>query len=131
MTHAQELGRFAENIAADYLLSMNWLIIGRNLRNEYGELDIAALDRVSRPEELVIVEVRCRTIGMIQSPLDSIGPKKLRTLINSARDFVNSSGWQGFWRIDVIGVTLHDKNDHDNWQLEHIRDITEGMNVLC
>lgn len=131
MTHAQELGRFAEDIAADYLLSLNWLIIGRNLRNEYGELDIAALDKISRPEELVIIEVRCRTIGMIQSPLDSIGPKKLRTLINSAREFVNASGWQGFWRIDVIGVTLRDKDDISNWQLEHIKDITEGMNVLC
>ena len=57
MTHAQELGRFAEDIAADYLISLNWLIIGRNLRNEYGELDIAALDKISRPEELVIIEV--------------------------------------------------------------------------
>ena len=130
MTHAQELGRFAEDIAANYLLSLNWLIIGRNLRNEYGELDIAALDRISRPEELVIIEVRCRTIGMIQSPLDSIGPKKLRTLINSAREFVNSSNWQGFWRIDVIGVTVRDKDDRNNWQLEHIRDITGGMNII-
>ena len=130
MTHAQELGRFAEDIAADYLISLNWLIIGRNLRNEYGELDIAALDKISRPEELVIIEVRCRTIGMIQSPLDSIGPKKLRTLVNSAREFVNSSGWPGFWRIDVIGVTLRDKDSRDNWQLEHIRDITEGMNIV-
>ena len=130
MTLAQELGRFAEDIAADYLLSLNWLILGRNLRNEYGELDITALDRVSRPEELVIVEVRCRTLGMIQSPFDSIGPKKLRTLINSAREFVNASDWQGFWRIDVIGITLRDKNDRNNFELEHIRDITEGMNIL-
>ena len=130
MTLAQELGRFAEDIAADYLMSLNWLILGRNLRNEYGELDIAALDRESRPEELVIVEVRCRTIGMIQSPLDSIGPKKFRTLINSAREFVNSSEWQGLWRIDVIGITLRNKHDRSNWKLEHIRDITGGMNVI-
>ena len=130
MTLAQELGRFAEDIAADYLLSLNWLILGRNLRNEYGELDIAALDRESRPEELVIVEVRCRTIGMIQSPLDSIGPKKFRTLINSAREFVNSSEWQSFWRIDVIGIILRNKDDRSNWKLEHIRDITGGMNVI-
>ena len=131
MTLAQELGHFAEDVAADYLLSLNWLILGRNIRNEYGELDIAALDKVSKPEELVIIEVRCRTIGMIQSPFDSIGPKKLRTLINSAREFVNSSDWSGFWRIDVIGITLHDKNDRSSFELEHIRDITEGMNVLC
>lgn len=130
MTLAQELGRFAEDIAADYLLSLNWLILGRNLRNEYGELDIAALDKESIPEELVIVEVRCRTIGMIQSPLDSIGPKKFRTLINSAREFVNSSEWQGLWRIDVIGITLRNKHDRSNWKLEHIRDITGGMNVI-
>lgn len=104
--------------------------MARNVRNQYGELDIVAIDSKSQPEELVIVEVRARTIGKTQSPIDSIGPRKLRTLINAGRAFVDSLGWQGFWRFDLAGITFHDKNDLNNWTLEHLRDITAGMNVF-
>ena len=121
----QELGRFAEDIAAEYLVSLGWKVLARNVRNEYGELDIVTADG----KELVIVEVRARTIGKIQSPADSIGTRKLRTLTRSSLEFVNDIDWEGFWRIDVIAITFHDKKDINNWELEHIRDITAGMNI--
>lgn len=126
MTTAQELGRFAEDRAAEYLLTVGMKVLARNVRNEYGELDIVALEG----KELVIVEVRARTIGKTQSPVDSIGSRKLRTLTRSSLEFVNSIDWLGFWRIDVVGITFHDKNSTANWELEHIKDITAGMNIL-
>lgn len=129
MTQAQELGRFAEDKAAEYILSIGWRIIARNIRNKYGELDIIALDKGKN--ELVIIEVRARTIGKIQSPADSIGYRKLRSLINSSRLYIEDSlNWLGFWRIDLVGITIQEKNHPDNWTLEHIRDITSGMNFL-
>ncbi len=130
MTEAQILGKLAEDIAAEYVLSLGWKILARNFKLQYGELDIIATDTKSNPEEIVIVEVRCRTLGKIQSPFDSIGPKKLNALIKASREFINQIEWDGFWRIDVIGVTMKDKDNRDAWDLEHIRDITAGMNVL-
>ena len=130
MTKAQELGKFAEDIAAEYVLSLGWKILARNLKNQHGELDIIAADLKSKPQELVIIEVRCRTIGKIQSPFDSIGPKKLNALIKSSREFVDEIEWESFWRIDIIGITMNGKEIKNDWQLEHIRDITAGMNVL-
>lgn len=129
MTEAQKLGHFAEDTAAKYILSLGWKVIARNVRNSYGELDIVALDTKSSPEELVIIEVRARTVGKVQSPLDSIGPKKLSTLIKSSREFIDSIEWPGFWRIDIAGITIKDKNDLHNWELEHVKNITEGMNI--
>ena len=126
-TEAHRLGRFAEDKAAEYLLSLGWRVLSRNVRNQYGELDITAFDTENIPEELVIVEVRCRTIGKMQSPFDSIGPRKIRTLMRASQDYVDNLGWQGFWRIDVIGITADKKTpNHDliNWELEHIKDIT-------
>lgn len=129
MTQAQELGRFAEDKAAEYILSIGWRIIARNIRNKYGELDIIALDKGKN--ELVIIEVRARTIGKIQSPADSIGYRKLRSLINASSLYIEDSlNWLGFWRIDLVGITIQEKNHPDNWTLEHIRDITSGMNLL-
>ena len=67
MTAAQELGKYSEDRAAEYLLSIGWKIIARNVKNFYGELDIVSIDTKINPQELVIVEVRSRTIGKIQS----------------------------------------------------------------
>ena len=130
MTEAQELGKFAEDVAAEYVLSLGWKVLARNVKNKHGELDIIAADLKSKPQELVIIEVRCRTIGKIQSPFASIGPKKLNSLIKSSREFIDEIEWEKFWRIDIIGITMKDKKDKNGWELEHIRDITAGMDVL-
>ena len=130
MTKAQELGKLAEDIAAEYILSLGWKVLARNVKNQNGELDIIAVDCQSGSQELVIIEVRCRTIGKIQSPFDSIGPRKLNTLLKSSREFVDEIEWENFWRIDIIGIIMKDKNNNDDYELEHIRDITAGMNVI-
>lgn len=137
MTKAQELGKLAEDIAAEYVLSLGWQVLARNVKNQHGELDIIAADPtvgghvlISKPQELVIIEVRCRTIGKIQSPFDSIGPKKLNSLIKSSREFIDKIEWKNFWRIDIIGIIMKDKENKNDWELEHIRDITAGMNIL-
>ena len=130
MTKAQELGKFAEDIAAEYLISLGWKVLARNFKNKHGELDIIATDISSKPEELVIVEVRCRSVGKVQSPFDSIGPRKLRTLVQSSMEFINEIEWEGFWRIDMVGITMKSRDDPNDWELEHLRDITAGMNFL-
>ena len=125
MTRTQELGRFAEDTAAEYLVSIGWKVIKRNVRNKYGELDIVALDANTRPIELVIVEVRGRTIGKLQAPLDTIGSRKLRTLLRASQEYIdNDLGWTSFWRIDVIGITVRDKYTLEISDFEHVKDIT-------
>lgn len=130
MTQAQSLGKFAEDIAAEYLISLGWKILARNYKLNHGELDIIALDTEANPEEIAVIEVRCRTLGKIQSPFDSIGPRKLRSLVKYSWEFINKIDWEGFWRIDIIGITMKEKNDSHDWELEHIRDITSSMNIL-
>ena len=125
MTRTQELGRFAEDTAAEYLVSIGWRVIARNVRNKYGELDIVALDANTRPIELVIVEVRGRTIGKLQAPLDTIGSRKLRTLLRASQEYIdNDLGWSSFWRIDVIGITVRDKYTLEISDFEHVKNIT-------
>ena len=127
MREPAELGRKAEERAAAYAASLGWRVLARNVTNRYGELDIVAMDDAEN--ELVVIEVRYRTIGDVQSPLDSVGPRKLRTLINAGRALVNDIGWTGFWRIDLVGVTADRFAPESQWRLEHIKDITRGMDV--
>ena len=125
MNQAQELGRYAEDLAAKYLLSIGWRILARNIKNKYGELDIIADDS----GELVIVEVRCKTENNFQSALDSVNKRKIRALIRSSSSYVDSIGWVGFWRIDVIAITVKRGTVPDDFELEHIRSITDGMEL--
>ena len=131
MTRYLDLGRNAEERAEAHIRSLGWKVLGRNLVNPYGELDIVAMDG----GELVIVEVRCRTLGEVQSSLDSVGPRKLRHLVNAGRAHADRMGWTGPWRIDLIGFTVGRVNAADRdagepqWAMEHVRDVTCGMDV--
>ena len=125
MIEAHALGKFAEDLAAEYLISQGMRVLARNVKNKYGELDIAALDTTAKPEELVIVEVRCRTLGVTQSALDSIGPRKLSILRRASQAFIDSLEWSGIWRVDAIGITTNNKKAPDEWELEYVRDILQ------
>jgi len=120
-----ELGRTAEALAVEHVERLGWRILPRNFSCRLGELDIVAMDEAGK--ELVVVEVRYRTFGDMQSPADSIGPKKLRTLVGAGRVYVDNIGWTGPWRIDLVGITAHPREPQERWQLEHIENLTDGV----
>ena len=118
------LGQYAEDWAAKYLVSIGWKVLARNVRINRGELDIVALDTKEIPEELVIVEVRCRTRNKVQEAIESLDRRKMRALMNTSNEYVDDIGWEGFWRIDLIAVTIDTRGSLDDWTLEHVKDIT-------
>ncbi len=122
MIDAHTLGRLAEDLAAKYLVAIGWRVLARNVRNQYGELDIVAAD--VKAKDLVIVEVRCRTKNKIQDAIDSISYRKMRALLRASNEYIDAINWLGFWRIDLIAVTIDEKDNLDNWELQHVKDIT-------
>lgn len=75
-------------------------------------------------DELVVVEVRLRTVGKVTPPGESVGPRKLRTLVKTGSRIVRRLRWPGAWRIDLVALTV--RPDH-SVELEHFQDITAGM----
>ncbi len=122
MIDAHTLGRLAEDLAAKYLVAIGWRVLARNVRNQYGELDIVAAD--VKAKDLVIVEVRCRTKNKIQDAIDSISYRKMRALLRASNEYIDAINWLGFWRIDLIAVTIDEKDNLENWELQHVKDIT-------
>lgn len=117
-----ELGRSGEELAARLLERRGWKIVGRNVRVRYGELDIVAMDK----DEMVFVEVRLRTVGLMMPPEASVGPAKIKKLIRAARRYVEAARYDGNWRIDVVAITV----DRDGTpSAEIFSDITMGMEV--
>jgi putative endonuclease len=116
----REFGDSGETIAARYVEDLGWRILGRNVRMGKGELDITAMDG----DELVVLEVRARRVGKLMPAEASVGPLKLRTLIKTARKYVEKISFDGCWRIDVIAVT---EDESGNIGIELFRDVTMGM----
>ncbi|MDR1471812.1 MAG: YraN family protein [Synergistaceae bacterium] len=115
-----EFGSRGEEIAVRYLKRLGWRILGKNIRIGHGEIDIIAMDG----DELVIVEVRSRRIGRVMPPEMSVGPQKLRSVVKTARKYVDSISYLGNWRIDVLAIT---EDERGGVGIERFGDVTVGM----
>jgi len=114
------LGRKGEEFACRYLEAQGYRILARNHRTPYGELDIVAREG----ETLVFVEVRLRRPGLMGTPQESLRGAKRRRLIASAQHYLQETGWQGPWRIDLVAV--HADAHGRPAQVEHIPSAVEG-----
>lgn len=96
-----QLGRRGEQIAASYLQSMDWKILGRNVDFRVAELDIVADDG----RDIVFVEVRTLWRHDRVRAVDTVRWSKHRKLTLAARLYLGRSCLHGrFARFDVIGV---------------------------
>jgi putative endonuclease len=104
------LGAFGERLAAEHLTRAGYLVIDRNYRTRFGEIDIIAAD--SRC--LVFCEVKTRLAGTPSGPggpLDAIGPRKQRRLRAMAREWLAAKDSQDRphrpeLRFDAIGIVV-------------------------
>lgn len=113
------LGAFGEELATAFLREKGYQILHSNVLFRYGEIDIIARDG----DEIVFVEVRTRTTGRIAPPETTVGPHKIRTLVRCAYAWADSVRYLGFWRIDLVAITVADAEN----KIEHIRTITEAI----
>lgn len=114
------LGAAGEEMAVEFLTAEGLKIIDRNVRYRWGEIDIVARDG----DEIAFVEVRTRSVGRLLPPDRTVGPDKLRKLVKAARTWTEGKHYEGFWRIDLVAITLDRRSAP---VIEHIRDITEGI----
>jgi len=97
------VGRYGERLAAEHLQAAGMVVLDRNWRCRWGELDLVARDG----DVLVGVEVRTRRSLAAGTPLESVTPRKvarLRRLLGLWRQEhpVRPAGL----RLDVVAVVL-------------------------
>ena len=112
-----------EDKACEYLRKKGYKIIERNFRKGYGEIDIIAIDSSESEKVLTFVEVKTRTSNQFGSPLESITPWKLKSIIKTAQFYkMIHPNLPDSLRIDAISVVLSDQNLVEN--LEHVKNIS-------
>ena len=111
----QELGRWGEKLAADFLIKQGYQIVARNVRTPYGELDLIALQfSKNDPDEMttVFVEVKTRSSQTFGFPEESITASKQNHLISAALHYLQEHpNLDQDWRIDVIAIERYKNRD--------------------
>lgn len=100
-----ELGALGEQLAADHLRGLGLVVLERNWRCRYGELDLIAADMSART--LVFVEVKTRTSDQFGGLAQAVTEVKVRRLRRLAALWLAAQhvSWAAI-RIDVIGVRI-------------------------
>jgi putative endonuclease len=111
------VGRYGEELAANYLTDAGFAIVERNWRCELGEIDIVAKDATT----LVICEVKTRRGLGYGSPLEAVTARKLVRLRQLAYRWLHDHPvGSDEIRIDVIGIIYP---PHGSTVLEHLEGV--------
>lgn len=116
--NAAEIGRIGEEKVADYLKAKGYIILKRNYKDRYGEVDIIAQNE----ENIVFVEVKTRNKNALVSGFEAVDLKKQRLIKNEAIMFTKRYKTELQPRIDVAVVTYStDKYGKEIWKLNYLK----------
>ena len=111
------LGAAGEQLAVDHLTRRGFVILDRNYRTRWGELDIVASDG----SQIVFCEVKCRIANRAgRDPLESVHNSKRLQVRRMAGRWLSERAHPrvGDLRFDAIGVTL--SRDGKLLRLDHL-----------
>ncbi|MDX1416863.1 MAG: YraN family protein [Candidatus Promineifilaceae bacterium] len=99
----QELGRYGEQIAAQYLEKQGFKILERNWRCSRGELDLVA----EAGKVLVFVEVKTRSGRSFGLPEEALNYHKRKKLLQLGQYYLLEHDIEDIeWRIDIVAIEL-------------------------
>lgn len=99
MSHNQQVGKWGEETAVEYLTRRGCEIVGQNVRTPYGEIDIVA----RQGDSVIFVEVKTRTSNKMGLPEESITARKREHMVACAEHYAAEHEID-HWQIDVISI---------------------------
>jgi putative endonuclease len=123
-THNRSLGKWGEEIAADFLLEKGYSIVARNWKSPYGEVDLI----VRKADILAFVEVKTRSGRNYGWPEEAITPLKQEHLVNSAETYLDEIHAEASmeWQIDVIAILAEDLAV-GRYEIKHYENAVAGL----
>lgn len=113
MARHNELGRWGENVVAEFLVTKGYALVERNWRMDHFEIDIIA----TKGCRIIFVEVKTRT-SEEYDPLEAIDSRKRARMVASADAYVRAKDLPHEVQFDIVTVI---GEPHD-YRLDHIED---------
>jgi putative endonuclease len=116
MNLKQDIGRYGEDRAANFLEDRGYEIIDRNWRSQIGEIDLVARDK----DRLVFVEVKTRSGSGFGHPFEAITANKVARMRRLVADWCIAKKVSGVKvRLDAIAVLITGGRVH----IEHLKEV--------
>lgn len=96
------IGQQSESLACEYLQAQGLLLIQRNFRCYFGEIDLIMKDK----QDIVFIEVRSRQSVEYGYADESVTPKKMKKIITTANYFLQKHNYLNKinGRFDIIAI---------------------------
>jgi putative endonuclease len=114
MAEHNELGKFGEELAVDFLQQKGYTILETNWTFQKAEIDIIA----QKENTLAIVEVKTRSSIEFGLPQDFVKPKKIQLLVKAVNEYVTSNDLETDVRFDIVAIF----KENNVYNIEHIED---------
>jgi putative endonuclease len=111
-----ETGREGEELAVAWLQAKGYLILHRNWRHSYFELDIVA----SKENTLHFIEVKTRTTDRYGYPEEDVTLKKLERLMNAGEEFLHQHPQWKRVQYDILSIRLSPHQTPEYFFLEDV-----------
>ena len=116
MAAHNELGRWGEDLAIDYLERKGYMILERDWKSGHRDIDIIARTE----DEVVFVEVKTRRTSKFGAPYEAVDYHKLRNLQAAINHYIRYKRIDLNVRFDIISVVLHNTTEPE---IQHIEDV--------
>ncbi len=114
MAESHELGKKAEQFAAEFLISKGYQMLDRNWHHGHLELDIVCTDG----KELIVVEVKARRRSIFPHPEDVFTPMQERRIILATEGYIRRNNIMIQVRFDLIAIVFR----KEGFEIEHIEE---------
>jgi len=122
-TPKRKRGDQAEQLALDYLLKNQLILLEKNFQITAGEVDLVMQDKADG--SLVFVEVRYRKNADFGGAAASVTPKKQQRIIKAALAYQQKHAPQSSMRFDVVAI--EGDNVIDNSNINWIKSAFDGF----
>ena len=114
------LGAHGEKLARKHLRRAGLKILAANYRCPAGEVDLIALDRRTKPDTIVFVEVKTRNSDRYTSPAAAVNAEKQRRIRKVADYYLHQKHAEDLLvRYDIVSVVLPNEAPP---RIEHLPD---------
>jgi len=114
MAEHNDLGKFGEALAVEFLQKNGYTILETNWTFQKAEVDIIALKETT----LAIIEVKTRSSIDFGLPQDFVKTKKIQLLVKAVNAYVIYNDLDVEVRFDIIAI----HKDDNIFNLEHLED---------
>jgi len=117
--HNKIIGEWGEQLASEFLEKRGYVIIGKNIKTSYKELDLICWQQ----KVLVFVEVKTRLSNNFGSAVDMIGDAKIINLKQAVISYL-AKYKPKFESIRIDFVAIDVNSNEKSAKIKHYKDIT-------